>query len=133
MILSTPRVGFGPTTFSLTANCSTTELPGNTINLVNFCSECQEYFSGEKFSDPASPRQAPALKSCPLSDFSSTTKATGNTRYYIRISGILSNMNPDGQPSGQPQFDPIKEAKRAKLEELRKQMVNDRALPLKNS
>ena len=48
-------------------------------------------------------------------------------------------MNPDAQPAeqptppanGQPQFDPTKEAKRTKLEELRKQMVNDRTLPLK--
>lgn len=42
-------------------------------------------------------------------------------------------MNPDERPSGQPQFDPIKEEKRAKLEALRKKMVNDRNLPIKNA
>lgn len=43
-------------------------------------------------------------------------------------------MNPDSQPSVQlSQLDPAKEEKRAKLEVLRKQMVNDRNLPLKNS
>lgn len=42
-------------------------------------------------------------------------------------------MNPESQPTVTIQQDPIKEQKRAILEVLRKQMVNDRTLPFKSA